>query len=250
MTRARRRRKRPCSSSARAERQPARSRPCRNALGDDHFHPLAQQRAKAGARFHHRIPVLGLLVPAPVERAEIIDDRQMRRRGEVDQAQARPRQPAAMVEQIVHVIEMAVGDPHRLAQHAGIGRFAAHQPFAHPLVHQRLDHFAEQFFVEPFGQPADFGAGDRIAVDHRHLVDRLVEIFDDRLAPDQRDPRRAVDQHRGFAGGIEVDILVAPLPRIFAHQLMRHALFAEHEADLARERTKRELEQLPHGDEL
>ena len=39
---------------------------------DDHFHPLAEQRPEAGARLHHRVPVLGLLVSAPVERAEIV----------------------------------------------------------------------------------------------------------------------------------------------------------------------------------
>src|SRR5687767_4618739 len=50
---------------------------------DDHFHPLAEQRAEAGPRLHDRVPVLGLLVAAPVERAEVIDHRQMRGGGEV-----------------------------------------------------------------------------------------------------------------------------------------------------------------------
>ena len=40
---------------------------------NDHLHPLAEQRPEAGPRLHHRIPILGLLVPAPVERAEIVD---------------------------------------------------------------------------------------------------------------------------------------------------------------------------------
>ena len=53
---------------------------------DDHFHPLAEQRAEAGPRLHHRVPVLGLLVPAPVERAEIVDHAQVRGRGEVGEA--------------------------------------------------------------------------------------------------------------------------------------------------------------------
>ena len=47
--------------------------------------------------------------------------------------------------------------------------------------------------------------------------------------------------------GIEVHELVAPLPRIFAHQLVADALFGEDQADLARKGTERELEQLPHG---
>src|SRR6476661_1537569 len=44
---------------------------------NDHLHPLAEQRPEAGPRFHHRVPVLRLLVPAPIERAEIIDHRQV-----------------------------------------------------------------------------------------------------------------------------------------------------------------------------
>jgi len=79
-------------------------------------------------------------------------------------------------------------------------------------------------------------------VDHRHAVDGLVEIFDDRLAPDQGHALVLFDQHRGFASGIEVDELIAPFPRIFAHKFVRDALFSEDEADLAREGTERELE--------
>ena len=43
----------------------------------DDLHPLGQQRAEARPRLHYRIPVLGLLMPAPIERPEIIDYRQM-----------------------------------------------------------------------------------------------------------------------------------------------------------------------------
>ncbi len=215
--------------------------------GDDDFHALAEQRAEAGAGFHDRIPVLGGLVAAPVEGAEIVDHREVRGGGEVGQAQPGAGDPAAVVEEIVDIIEVVVGDLHRLAQDAGVGRAVGDEALAHPLVHQRLDHFAEQFFVEPVRQPADLGAGDAVAVDHRHAVDRLVEIFADRLASDQHRACCLVDQHRGLAGGVQIDKFVAPLPRIFAHQLMRYAFLAKHQPDLAREGTKRELEQLPHG---
>ena len=152
-----------------------------------------------------------------------------------------------MVEQVIEIVEVPVGDLHRLAKHCRIGTFATDQPLAHPLVHQRLDHFAKQFLVEPLGQPADLGTHRRIAVEHRRLVDRLVEIFADRLASDQGQAKLGLDQHRGLARRIEVHELVASLPRIFAHQFMRHALLAEHQANLARKGTERELEQLPHG---
>ena len=60
-------------------------------------------------------------------------------------------------------------------------------------------------------------------------------------------PASGSTMHRRLAGGVQVDELVAPLPRIFAHQLVRDALLGEHQADLAREGAERELEQLPHG---
>ena len=48
--------------------------------GNDHFHPLTEQGPEARPRLHYRIPVPGLLVPAPVERAEIVDHARLRRR--------------------------------------------------------------------------------------------------------------------------------------------------------------------------
>ena len=189
-------------------------------------------------------------MPAPIERAKIVDDRELRGGGEVGQAQPCPGDPAAMIEQIVKIVEVAVGDLHCFAQHAGVGGFLADQALAHAFVHQRLDHLAKQLVVEPLGEAADFGAGGGVAVQHGRLVDGLVEIFDDRLAADQRQAEVGFDQHRGLARRIEVDELVAPLPRIFAHQFMRDALFAKHEPDLAREGAQRELEQLPHGGTL
>src|SRR6185503_12660126 len=56
-----------------------------------------------------------------------------------------------------------------------------------------------------------------------------------------------LDHHRSLAGGIEVDELVALLPRVLAHQLMADAFFREHQTDLAGKGAERELEELPHG---
>ena len=55
-----------------------------------------------------------------------------------------------------------------------------------------------------------------------------------------------IDHHRGLAGGVEVDELVALLPRVFAHQLMRDSLFRKDQSDLPRKRAQRELKQFPH----
>ena len=84
-------------------------------------------------------------------------------------------------------------------------------------------------------------------MDHRHTVDRLIEIFDDRLRSYQGDALVGLDHDRSFPGRIEVDELVTLFPWVFAHQLMADALLCENEPDLARKRAERELEELPHG---
>jgi hypothetical protein len=84
-------------------------------------------------------------------------------------------------------------------------------------------------------------------VDHRHAVDRLVEIFDDRLRSDQGCSLVRFDNNRRFAGGIEIDELVALLPRVLANELMADSLLGQDEPDLAGKGAERELEELPQG---
>ena len=74
-----------------------------------------------------------------------------------------------MVEQVIEVIEVPVGDPHRIPEHARIGAFAADQAPAHPFVHQRLDRFTIELLVEPFDEPADLGPAQQ----RPEAVDRL-----------------------------------------------------------------------------
>ena len=64
---------------------------------------------------------------------------------------------------------------------------------------------------------------------------------------DERDALVGLDHHRRLAGRVQVDELVALLPRILAHQLVADALLGEDQPDLARKRAQRELEELPHG---
>ena len=84
-------------------------------------------------------------------------------------------------------------------------------------------------------------------MDHRHAVDCLVEIFDDRLRSDKRDALVGLDHRRSFARRVQIHELVALLPWVLAHQLMADALLCEHEPNLARKGAQRELEELPHG---
>ena len=171
----------------------------------------------------------------------------MRRGGEVGEAQPRTGQPAAVVEQVIEIVEMLARDPHRFAQDARVGALAVDQALSHPLVHQRLDRLSVELDVEPFGHPPDFGADTALPwiIGMRSTVSSKYSAIG--CEPDQRDALVGLDHHRGFARGIEVHELVTPLPRAFAHQLVTDALFGKDQPHLARKRTERELEQLPHG---
>src|SRR5947209_8203947 len=155
---------------------------------DDHLHPLGEQWPEAWSRLHNRIPVLGLLMAAPVERTEIVDHAQMRRRGEVGEAETGSGEPAAVVEQIIEIVEMLGRGPHRLAEDARVGALAIDQSLSHPLVHQRLDRLPIKLDIEPFGHAPDLGAKRGIAVDHRHSIHGLIKIFDHWLRADKSDP--------------------------------------------------------------
>ena len=90
----------------------------------------------------------------------------------------------------------------------------------------------------------------------RAEIRRMTEWFDLKLFREVVEPlmnermrKRLVrlDHDRRFSGRIQVDELVALLPRIFAHQLMADALLRQDQADLARKGAQRKLEELPHG---
>ena len=60
---------------------------------DDHFHPLPEQWTEARPRLHDGVPILRLLVPAPVECTEIVDHAEVRGGGEIGEAEARSGKP-------------------------------------------------------------------------------------------------------------------------------------------------------------
>ena len=102
---------------------------------DDHLHPLGQQRAEAGPRLHHRVPVFRLLVPAPVERAEIVNDAEMRGGGEISEAEARSGEPAAVVEEVIEIVEVLGRDPHFPQRYVLFGEWLA---ATHSVAYTRL----------------------------------------------------------------------------------------------------------------
>src|SRR3954449_10832031 len=105
----------------------------------------------------------------------------MRGGSEIGEAEAGTCEPPAMIEQVIEIIEMLRRGPHRLAQHSCVGALAIYQPLSHSLVYHWLVGLEIELDVESFGDAPDFGSKRCISVDHRHTVDCLVEIFDDRL---------------------------------------------------------------------
>ncbi len=212
----------------------------------DYVHPFGQQRAEARAAFEHGIPAARLLMPGPVDPAKVVRHRKLGCSGQISHAHAGPRHPRAIVDQPVDVIEMTVGQLHRIAQRAAIGRLTQNA-LAHPFGQQRGGDIGVEIFVKQRDQPPDFGTLGGSAVDHRRAIDRFFEIFGNRPAISQGYAFLLVHQHRGAPGGIEVEEHVRCRPRVFAHQIIGDVLFAQQQADLAAERAERELMKLPHN---
>src|SRR3546814_18583613 len=91
--------------------------------GDD-FHALGKQWAEGRTGLEACIPALRLLMPCPVNAAQIIRNCKMRRRSTVREAHCRAAHPVPMVEQVVHIIHMPVGPLHRLPQYSPLRRGA------------------------------------------------------------------------------------------------------------------------------
>jgi hypothetical protein len=85
-------------------------------------------------------------------------------------------------------------------------------------------------------------------VDHRHPVDRLVEIFDDWLRTNQGNALVRIDHDGRLTRRVQIDELIALFPWVFAYQLVTDALLGEHKPYLARKGAKGKLEELPHGE--
>ena len=162
---------------------------------------------------------------APVDLAEIVEDRQRRRRGEVGIGDARPGQPVARAGQPVGVFHVLAHIGARRADRARIGRAAAqrlgHQRLQHAFAHQMPRHLALGLDQIPVGEPADFGAVHRVlgkqpAVALQNAAG-LVEIFGDDMRADDRHVALR-KQHRQRAGGVQRQEFLAPRPRLFLDQ--------------------------------
>ena len=82
-----------------------------------------------------------------------------------------------MVNQVIDIIEMPVGQLHGFTQYFGLGRLPVDQTLFHPFVQKRLRYIAIKLFVKPCDQPACFGAILRSARDHRIGGDGFIDIF-------------------------------------------------------------------------
>ena len=69
---------------------------------------VREQGPEARARFHARIPELGVLMLAPRHVADIIDDREMRGGGDIGQREAFTREPVSSQAEPADVVEMGM----------------------------------------------------------------------------------------------------------------------------------------------
>ena len=179
----------------------------------------SEQRAERRPRLDPRVPGLCGLVLVPRHIAQIIDRRQVRRRGKVRIGQAVAGEPVALANEPADIAQMisnvAARRPHRL----GIGRSAAaagrDESLVDALHDQRAAHLLEELVVEPAHQPAHLDARAGVARHQPRLRElcsaRLVEVFGDDRRPGNR--RHALfHQHRRRSRRIEDEKLLAPVP--------------------------------------
>ncbi len=216
----------------------------------------ASRRADAerGSRFYPRVPGLGALVFVPWHIAQIIDDGQVRRRGQIGIGQAVAGKPVALADEPADIRQMvsniAPCRPHGIR----IGRAAPapgrDKALVDALHHQCAARLREKLVVEPAHQAADLDAFSRFARHEPELGDRrpmrLVEIFGDDGRP--RNRRHAFfDQDRGRSRGIEREKFLAPLPDPLLDEPRRQAELLEDEPHGTGMRTERMMKQRQHA---
>ncbi len=199
----------------------------------DHIHAFGQQRAEAGAALEHSVPAARLFMARPIDPAEIIRHRNLRGSGKIGHAHRRSGHPRAVVDQPVEIIEMAVSQLHRLAQHTAIRRLTQHEAFFHPLRQQRRRDIGVEILVKQRDQTADLGSLGGGAIDHRRVINRLLEIFGNRAAIRQNEAFLLVHHHGRAASRVEIEEQIRRCPGIFAAQFIGNVLLAHQQADLA-----------------
>ena len=185
-------------------------------------------------------------MPGPVDTAQIVGDRNLRCGRQIPHAHRRTCHPCAVIDQVIDIIEVAIGKLHSLTQHLAVGRLPVDQSLLHTFVQQRLGDITIKLLVEPRDQPPDFGAIRCRAADHRVGRNGLIDIFADRDRVRQSDVTFRVAHHRRPSGRVHMQKVVALLPRVFANEAVGDAFFPEQQTNFARKGTKRILMEMPH----
>ena len=173
---------------------------------------IRQQIAEGRARLDLGVPFLGLGMTVPVDVAEIIRDREMRRRRQVGERHRLAGKPVALFGEPVNIVKMDMQVGHRRA-HDFRRRVATHRDTLDvTLVQQGRTDLADEFFLEPDCQPPDFGAFSRGSPDQaRRLVLGFFEIFGNHHGAGQH---HAVlgHKHRHVTGRIQRQEFLMPFP--------------------------------------
>ena len=179
----------------------------------------------------------------------VVESRQMRRGGDVGEAQMVAGEPGAAFGQIGDVFEMQVQRLHAVADRLAVGRAEAEKALHHFLFDQSAGHLAVELVVEPRDQPPHLGLGEGISQDQRPLRIDLVEIFAD--GPGMNDLRAGVlDQDRHVAGRVHLQELGPPLPGLLNLHFERQVLLGQRDPDLPRTGREPEMVEGAHRSPL
>src|SRR5258706_2129840 len=140
---------------------------------------VGEEWPEARARFDARVPFLGAVMLLPGHVAEIIDGREVRRSGDVGEAETIAGEIAAALHEIGDVVEMVLDVLAAGADRLAIGLAEAEKAL-HDLFLDQIDrHLAVELDVEPGDEAARLGALDRSGADEGPFGIDLLEIFGD-----------------------------------------------------------------------
>ena len=160
-------------------------------------------------------------------------------------SEKRSRQPVPAHGEPGDVVEMGVDVGAAGAQRVRIGAALPVEPAEDLLLDQVAADLAPELALEPADEPPHLGALERGSAEQRGLGMHLLQKLGDGEGIADRGAVLG-QEHRDLAGRIEAQEGFAPLPRFLQLQLEFELLLRQLQADLARRRRERMMEQLQH----
>ena len=205
---------------------------------------MIKEISEGGSGLDLGVPVLDHRAAVPVHVRGVVERGELGGGGEIGQRHHVAGEPAPMVQQVRHVVEVILDPTDAVLDHAGIGIAGAGQLLVHPLAEDLQRDLVVEAVVEPGAEAADL---DPVAGIGRHQTGigiDLVEVFADRLALAQG---KIVDlQDRHLSGRVTPQEFRGLLPVALFLEVGVETLFRQGQADLAAEGGQRRMVQYGH----